>query len=1008
MKNLLMKVILFAVVIAMITSLGIVVSAYEYPDEGYWANEAIDAAIDNGLLLGKDDGKMHSEDNLTRAEMAAIMVRSFGAEIKADISKYTDLNPSAWYFNDFSKAVQMRVFEGDGTGHMRPNDYITREEVFTVVARALVLNTDDYSALNKFNDKSNISSWARGYMSILAEKSYVNGDNLGNANPKKNITRAEFAQLMYNIFRNYYSKSGTYTSNNNSNSVMINVGDVTFKNVTIDGDLVIGDGNGKGTIRLENVNIKGRLLVRGSQRVELVKTTVGEMVVVNNYNTVVHFDNYRNEKVFDNIILNTQATFKKTGGGSSSGATYYTVTFYKKGNEIGNVAVKKGGTIKESQIPSGNINYEGYVKDSEVSSIYSEKYTHIIDYGWWYNNEDTGKWEEFTTATVVTGDMDVHLKSPKFTAKITLADGMAFDFYTFYDPETRFADSVKDIIYKRGLLTALKTSGYYDKIREKGIVQKVLDTDDNIMMLSYMVRFSQILGEENVEKFIVDGAKESFGNNTELEKSFVEYLEDSVDSSDADYVAETKGLMVNAFEHVIDDDPTLVDELEALAHSIMEDPDAFNDITDYDYNSFTDEQREAIIDEFVLKLETPSTERDIIVAKLVDYLFTPAHEHELEDMVHYAMVFLNDHTDERDQVVDNIIEKLYKEDLDKLVAQLINNDQFEINERIMFVAEGMKNTLLRDYNYESFFGSKVPEKLEKVFEIYPEEKIKEIYNFALDDLIYQIDEAIDIAKAGGTGKIDCGITPVVNIISDLYIPLHEGFTKILDDKASDKYYYSENIYLQELVKLLDPQVWVSGSANTKPNDKTGYKIYDLDYYYDLMYKIIVLSDDAILWYHENLSEEKYIEVTNNYQELVLKYANIFADIASDYAEDGTVPGENDKLTAVEKALREKYPEFVEGLLDAFKDSDFYNKELGEADYEKIRDKVYAMFENVNLTTDEYFDKVLNHEAMEDIEDKLEDKLDGKLDGEYYTKIDDDTYEFEVNDYIIRFFRELIG
>ena len=1008
MRNLFLKVITFAAIIMLVASFGITVSAYEYPDEGYWANEAIDAAIDNGLLRGKDDGKIHSEDNLTRAEMAAIMGRSFGAEIEADISHYVDLEPSVWYYKDFAKAVHMRVFEGDGTGRMRPNEYITREEVFTVVARALVLNTDDYSALDKFNDKSSISSWAKGYMSILSKKAYVNGDNLGNSNPKKNITRAEFAQLMYNIFRNYYSKAGTYTSNNNSNSVMINVGDVTFKNVTIDGDLVIGDGNGKGTIHLENVNIKGRLLVRGSNRVKLVNTTVGEMVVVNNYNTVVHFDNYRYEKVFDDIILNTQATFKKTGGGSSSGATYYTVRFYKKDNEIGNVAVKKGGTIKESQIPLGNINYEGYVKDSEVSSIYSEKYTHIIDYGWWYNYEDTGNWEEFTTNTVVTGDMDVHLKSPKFTAKITLADGKAFDFYTFYDSETRFVDSFKDIIYKRGLLTALKSSGYYDKIREKGIVQKVLDTDDNIMMLSYMVRFSQILGEENVEDFIVDSAKNSFGNNDKFDEAFVVYLENSVGSGDPEYVAKTNSLMVRAFEHVIDDDPNLVDDLEALAHSIMEDPDAFYDITGYIYNDFTPGQRETIIDEFVVKLETPSDERDEIVGHIVDYLFTEDHYSELEDMVDYAIVFLNDHPDEKDTLVDNIIEELYREELDKLVDQIINEEQFDITEKTVFVAEGLHSLLVDEYGYETVIGNNIPEKLEKVFEIYPEENIKAIYDDAMDNLLEQIEDAITVAEAGGTGKIDCGITPVVNMISDLYIPLHEGLTKILDDKASDKYYYSENIYLQELVKLLDPQVWVSGSANAKPNDKTGYKIYDLDYYYDLMYKIIVLSDDAILWYHENLSEEKYIEVTNNYQELVLKYANILADIASDYAEDGTIPGENDKLTAVEKALREKYPEFVEGMLDAFKNSDFYNKELGEADYQKIRDKVYDMFENVNLTTDEYFDKVLNHEAMEDIEDKAEDMLDGKLDGEYYTKIDDDTYEFEVNDYIIRFFRELIG
>lgn len=1355
MRNSFLKVVSLVAILLLIVAFGTAVSAYEYPDVGYWANEAIDAAIDNGLLRGKDDGKIHSEDNLTRAEMAAIMVRSFGAAIEADISRYSDLKPSAWYYKDFAKAVQMKVFEGDGSGKMRPDDFITREEVFTVVARALVLNTTDYSALNKFNDEAAISSWAKGYMSILTQKAYVNGDDMGNVNPKKNVTRAEFAQLMHNIFRNYYSKASTYKEKTNSHSVMINVGDVTFKNVTIDGDLVIGDGNAQGTIRLENVNIKGRLLVRGSQRVELVKTTVGEMVVVNNYNTVVHFDNYRDEKVFDNIVLNTQATFKKRvggGGGSSSNATYYTVTFYKKDSEIRSVSVKNGGTLKESQFPSGNINYEGYVKNSAVSSVYSEEYTHIVDYGWWYNNEDTGKWEEFTTATVVTGDMDVYLKSPKFTAKITLADGKAFDLYTFYDPETRFADSVKDIIYKRGLLTALKTSGYYDKIREKGIVQKVLDTDDNIMMLSYMVRFSQILGEENIEKFIVDNATEMFasGNNEMLHDAFVEYLMAVANSSDEDDKKKVHDLMEETINHVFEEE-TVSDDTLALIRDLctdaLNDPSTFEEVTGIDYDSLSKDTRtfvvdyiidelcnndklfaevvkevtgvvytdttttkdliiamaekqldesfdstiddikdsqkalivetvesmlsdssnglydevltyavdnekdtiistiktlletedslydevvaivaddisyramvadavgtelatndalfevltgynpaivpdraaaintlkdeitnnkssfetaitdaenagyktfiiesvvskletngtffntvlaeakvdykDTMVDTMVDKLEEPnspmydkvielaktasykqtitdaiidtmngangndmisaitgctsselakdpqdkngyimnkakdllnddayfsdlldnvtgkenyvlpatpkdfiidmvvaelmdtestSSTRDMIIEEAIAYLLAGQDQEDIEHLADYAIEYLAKHPEQRDEMVDTIINDVYKEQVDKLVYQLINEEQFDVTANTVFVAEGLKTVLLKDYNYETFFGSKIPEKLEKLFKIYPEEKIIELYNFAMDDLIAQIDVAIDEALAGETGKIDCGITPVINIISDVYVPLYENLMGIFENKVEPKlediYYYSENIYLQELMTLLDPEVWVYGSANEKPNDKTGYKIYDLDYYYDLMYKIIVLSDDAILWYHENLSEEKYIEVTNNYQELVLKYANIFADIASDYAEDGTVPGVHDKvddkLTALEKALREKYPEFVEGMLDAFKNSDFYNKELGEADYQKIRDKVYGMFENINLTTDEYFDKVLNHEAMEDIEDKAEDILDGKLDDEYYSKIDNDTYEFEVNDYVITFIRELIG
>jgi len=2506
MRNLFLKVVSFVAILLLIAAVGTTVSAYEYPDEGYWANEAIDAAIENGLLRGKDDGKMHSEDNLTRAEMAAIMVRSFGATIEADISNYSDLKPSAWYYKDFAKAVQMKVFEGDGSGKMRPDDFITREEVFTVVARALVLNDTNYAALDKFNDKSQISDWAKGYMSILTQKSYVNGDNLGNANPKKNITRAEFAQLMHNIFRNYYSKADTYADFTNSRSTMVNVGDVTFKNATVNGDLVIGDGNAKGTIRLENVKIKGRLLVRGSQRVELVNTTVDEMVVVNNYNTVVHFDNYRDEAVFDDIVLNTEATFKEkatepvkptpggVGGGGGGGTTettgykveyyiqninldgytlhsktstekvkagtqvsaevkdiegfthnpantnnvlsgvvsknkvltlkvyydrnsydytvkyyqqnvdnlakydeviadgyirkalfeanvtadtktytgfkineaksvktgkiaannnlllqvyfdrevytitfdgngytgtippvtavygqkisallpeldrggylfdgwfvngvevdgnyvlegpvelkagwtelapteakykveyyiqdssnlanyikyddkqfkgtigetvnadttrviehytfdnanvgnkisgevladgslvlkvyynikkydysvtyytekldgtyeestqtlndvygkevsvvpvvptgfelnsskstlsgtvdgngnpelkvyydrrvmeydivyrtektdgtydvttetksakygmevvaayrvptgfeldstsvlsgtvpatgklvlkvyyvrksynytvkiyeqnvndltvynevsstsysekfgktvsvtpddktgfdvnttksvlsgevnennslvlavyydrevytitfdgngytgtipsvtaaygqsistklpsierdgyvfdgwfvngtevdgsytvtgpvelkaewteiapteavykvvyyiedssgaytkydekqfkgtigetvtadttkvfsgyaynashsenvlsgtvpatgtlvlkvyydradygykviyytektdgtyeertenltgkfgdyvsasttvptgfelgansildgyvntegtlelkvyynrkefeykinyyteavgggytgrtevysakygttvtvtpnpsygfvtdtinsvlsgvvnengslvlevyydrasytikfvagqglsnpadktvyynvpvelptlskidyefkgwtdgtnvysvgasaaftsdatltaiweyvpgqitytveyyvqntdlatytmtgtvgstvtvtpedktgfdvnmansilsgtvdrdnplvlkvyydresytisfnagagvvspasitayygvevtlpvvakddyifdgwsdgtyvyngtatfkadtaltaewtyapgqiaytieyytqntdlttytmtsesksatsgttvsvtpeektgfdvntansvlegtatsglvlkvyydreaytvsfnagegvanpaditayygvevtlptltkegfrfdgwsdgtntiygtvtftedtaltalwtelidYVTVTFYDRGSKIVSVDVEKDTTVAQSQFPDRSASYTGYVKDSSISSVYAEPYEHIIKYGWWYNPE-SDTWEEFTSETVVTENTDVHLKINKFSAVVTMADGMSFDFYAYYEPETRFIDSIKDIVYKKAPLMALHQLDYLDKVREKGIVQKVLDTDDNIMMLSYMVRFSTILGEENVEKFIVDNAKEMFasGNNELLHDAFVEYIIAVANSDNPDEKKKVHDLMESTINHIFEEDEISTETLDIirdLCHEVLNDPETFKEVTGYelatlpsdtktfvidfiilqltgndelfeqlveevigvdytdttttkdliiamaekeltdnfdstidgikesqknlivatvesmlsdssnalydevltyavdnekatiiatiktlletedslyneviamvadDFNyramvaeavgvelavndalfevltgydpsivpdraaaidtlkdeitnnkssfetAITDAEnagyKSFIIDSVVSKLETndvffntvleeakvdyrdtmvdtivdkleesnspmydkvielaktdaykqtikdavidemngvngddmikaitgctdaelaknpqdkdgfimgkveekldddayllslvesvtgfenytlpatpkefiidmviaelsntgsTSATRDMIIEEAITYLLEAKDEDEISHLADYAIDYLGKHPDERDALVDEIINDVYKDELDKLVYQLINDEQFEVHADTVFVAEGLKKVLLEDYNYETIFGSKVPEKLEKVFEIYPEEKLIELYDYAMNNLIAQIDTAIADAIAGETGYIDCGITPVVNIIADVYIPLYESYVKIVegpvDDKIGDNFYYKENIYLQELMKLLDPEVWVQGSANPKPSDTTGYKIYDLDYYYDLMYKIYVLGDDAILWYYNNISEEKYIEVTEKYEELILKYVNIIADKIDIYVTSGEIPKINekvdDKISAAEKAIVEKYPELVKSIIDKYKSTDFFNKDYTDVDYDKVRDKVYEIFVRaLNFKTDEYFDKILNRKAIEDlenkVEDKIEDKLDGRLDGEYYTKIDDNTYEFEVNDYKVVFKRIL--
>ena len=60
-------------------------------DRSAWYADAVSAAVDNGLLYGKSSTIIDPNGDMTRAEMAAIINRSFGCYAKADISKYTPM-----------------------------------------------------------------------------------------------------------------------------------------------------------------------------------------------------------------------------------------------------------------------------------------------------------------------------------------------------------------------------------------------------------------------------------------------------------------------------------------------------------------------------------------------------------------------------------------------------------------------------------------------------------------------------------------------------------------------------------------------------------------------------------------------------------------------------------------------------------------------------------------------------------------------------------------------------
>lgn len=229
-----------------------------------WSQKPMEAAVNNGLLQGSDTpaGKVLSpQRELTRAEMATIVNRAFGATETVSLSSVKDVAVGAWYEPAMGAAAKMGTFKVDR--YMRPNDRITRQEAFTVLGRALKLDSESQSRseLNRFKDGGSVAEWAKNSVSNLVKFGYIEGYN-GKMNPTSNITRAEFAQVMDNILKQYVQTPGTCTVVGDGN-VMVNAADAVLKDVSVKGDLIVGDGVGDGDFRMDNVSVTGRLVVRG-------------------------------------------------------------------------------------------------------------------------------------------------------------------------------------------------------------------------------------------------------------------------------------------------------------------------------------------------------------------------------------------------------------------------------------------------------------------------------------------------------------------------------------------------------------------------------------------------------------------------------------------------------------------------------------------------------------------------------------------------------------------------
>lgn len=277
MKGKVKKIVMTSLVVLIMTPSIVGARFVDMPNN--WSTKALEEAVHNGLIQGYN-GKILPDEPLTRAQFATIMARSLGLKDQANISKYKDVPKAEWYHDDMARAVYARIFEGDHE-RLHPERNVTREEAFTALGRAFVLE-GEINRLNRFKDGDQVANWAQYSINGLIEGGYISGDHLGRLNPRKEITRAEFAKIMDNIVKEYVTRPGIYNNLNERGNVLVNRAEVTLKDMILKGDVVIADGVADDEVTLSNMDLRGRLVIRGSSKINIIDNSkIEDALVVN-------------------------------------------------------------------------------------------------------------------------------------------------------------------------------------------------------------------------------------------------------------------------------------------------------------------------------------------------------------------------------------------------------------------------------------------------------------------------------------------------------------------------------------------------------------------------------------------------------------------------------------------------------------------------------------------------------------------------------------------------------
>ncbi len=211
------KVLALVVAIAMFASMGVLVSAQDFTDEADFGSsaDAINLLSDLGLINGYEDGSFKPANTITRAEVAAIMVRMLGLEdsvVKGE-TIFTDVPADNWASGYINVAQTQGIIDGMGDGTFAPSAEVTYEQVVKMVMCAL-----GYEPAAIKN-----GGYPAGYLKMAAtSKTGVTKGVSGTVGQA--ASRATVAKIVYNALEVELMDQETYTTGINGDDYAVQEG----------------------------------------------------------------------------------------------------------------------------------------------------------------------------------------------------------------------------------------------------------------------------------------------------------------------------------------------------------------------------------------------------------------------------------------------------------------------------------------------------------------------------------------------------------------------------------------------------------------------------------------------------------------------------------------------------------------------------------------------------------------------------------------------------------------
>lgn len=162
----------------------------------YWAKDAIEYLATLSMMTGYPDDTFRPAQPLTRAELAALLVKAKGFEVKEpDHDLFSDLPASHWASPYIEVALKRKYMYGYPDQKFRPWKEVTRAEAIIVLIKFAGLTEPASISSKPFPDIQK-NHWAARSIAVAKQNGmleYLSGSNF---EPDKPFSRAEAAEVI--------------------------------------------------------------------------------------------------------------------------------------------------------------------------------------------------------------------------------------------------------------------------------------------------------------------------------------------------------------------------------------------------------------------------------------------------------------------------------------------------------------------------------------------------------------------------------------------------------------------------------------------------------------------------------------------------------------------------------------------------------------------------------------------------------------------------------------------